>query len=338
MKADNQIPKAEINVEGVIPEKQQAATEEIQWFLQLLSTPTKKSQLEVPVRRVIIAKNFNATVNEVSPFHKINGIEYKAQRRAVQAIAKTIEHIENDRISFSLIFDGEVLGSWEERAKAFRFEKFLHELVHIVVDSARFKKLGAKNFYADEKTAEGIGLSLALVTRNEYIVDRMVNELCQKFLKDDDNQPVPLARLYSAEGFDFRATLCELIGKMPEFIVQNVLDFKERRIAMDMFWPRICEFLDELLTVFAHCAATYDRQESWPQTLSEISQTHAYKSFLNGHLEAIHREWQRGFNESDYDEAQSVEAIAKEIRGIFHRCGLTLTNVSGGIYVSVDFV
>lgn len=337
MKADNQIPKAEINVEGVTPEKQQAATEEIQWFLQLLSTTTKKLQLEVLVKRVIIAKNFNATVNEVSLFHKINGIEYKAQRRAVRAIAKTIEHIENERISFSLVFDGEVFGSWEEQAKAFRFEKFLHELVHTVIDGARFKKSGTKNFHPDEKTAEGVCLSLALVTRNEYIVDRMVDELCQEFITDDDNQPMSLARLYSAEGFDFRATLLELIGKMPEFIAQNVLDFKEWHITMDRFWPRICAFLEELLTVFAHCAATYGRQEGWLQTLSEISQTRAYRSFLSGHLEAIHREWQRRFGESDYDEAQSVEAIAKEIRGIFHRCGLTLTNVSGGIYVSVDF-
>ena len=52
----------------------------------------------------------------------------------------------------------------------------------------------------------------------------------------------------------------------------------------------------------------------------------------------IHREWQRWFDEPDSNEASSAKAIGKEIRGIFQRCGLTLTNVSNGIYVSVDFV
>ncbi|MBA7636099.1 hypothetical protein ES703_43714 [subsurface metagenome] len=266
------------------------------------------------------------------------GIEYKAQRRTVRTIGKTIEHIENERISFSLVFDGEVFGSWEERAKAFRFEKFLHELVHTVIDSARFERLGAQEFYPNEKTAEGVCLSLALVATNEYIVDRIVDELCQNSLVNDDHQPVPLAKIHSAQGVDFRITLSELMDKMPSFIIQNIQDFREWRMTMDTLWPRIYEFLEELLTVFAHYAAAYDRQEGWCQTLADISRTQAYRSFLSGHLETIHREWQRWFDEPDSNEASSAKAIGKEIRGIFQRCGLTLTNVSNGIYVSVDFV
>ena len=125
---------------------------------------------------------------------------------------------------------------------------------------------------------------------------------------------------------------------MREFIVRGVLDFKERRIAIDELWFRICQFLDELLTVFAHCAAIYEQQEEWLQTLADISQTQAYRSFLGGHIEAIHKEWQGWFNEPATNETENLEAIGNEIRGIFQRCGLTLTNVSDGIYVSVDFV
>jgi len=338
MIGNNQLHATEINVEGVDPERQQAAVDEILWLLQILSTVTRESLGDVMVRRVIIAKDFDATINALSPQWKTSEVKYKAQRHTVRAIGKIIEHVENDNISFSLVFDGEVFHSWDEQAKAFRFEKFLHELVHVVIDAGRFQKLGAGKYYPNEKTAEGICLSLALNATNEYKVDRKVDELCKKFISDNEHQPVPLVKLYLAEGFDFRATLLELMGKMPEFIVRNVLDFKEWRIAIDELWPRICQFLDELLTVFAHCAAIYDQEEEWLQTLADVSQTEAYRSFLGGHIEAIHKEWQRLFNEPPADETENLQAIANEIRGIFHRCGLTLTNVPDGIYVSVDFV
>jgi len=338
MIGNNQVHATEINVEGVDPERQQAAVDEIRWFLKILSTATRKSLGDVAVRRVIIAQDFDATINALSPQWKTSEVKYKAQRRTVRAIAKIIEHVENDNISFSLVFDGEVFHSWDEQAKAFRFEKFLHELVHVVIDARRFQRLGTGKYYPNEKIAEGICLSLALNAANEYKVDRMVDELCTEFIADKEHQPVPLVKLYLAEGFDFRVTLLELMGKMPEFVAQNVLDFKEWRITIDELWPRICQFLDELLTVFAHCAAMYDQQEEWLQTLADISQTQAYRLFLGGHIELIHEEWQRLFDEPPADETENLQAIANEIRGIFHRCGLTLTNVPEGIYVSVDFV
>lgn len=328
------VRETEIDMEGVIPEREEAAVQEIRWLLQVLSMISKK----VRVERVVVAKDFDATINKLLSVHKAYGIEYKAQRRSVRAIAKTLRHIENEKISFSLLFDGEVFGSWEERAKAFRFEKFLHELVHTILDNARFERVGAKDFYADARTAEGVCLSLALVTRNEYIVDRIVDELCQKCLTDEDHQPVRLAKLHLAEGVDFRPTLSELMETMPSFIGQNVRDFKLWRMTIDTLWPRMCQFVEELLTVFAHCAATHDRQEEWRRTLADISGTEAYRSFLSGHLEGIHREWQKWFDEPDRDEAVSLEAMQNEIREILRRCGLTLTNVSEGTYVEVDFI
>ncbi len=338
MNGYNQMHETEINVEGVEPERQQAAVDEILWLLQVLRTATKQSSKGITVRSVIIAKDFDATVNALSPQWKASEVKYKAQRRTVRAIGKIVEHIENDNISFSLVFDGEVFRSWDEHGKAFRFEKFLHELVHVVIDARRFRESDIGKYYPNEKTAEGICLSLALNATNEYKVDRIVDELCRELISDDEHQPVPLVKLYLAEGFDLRLTLLELMGKMHEFIVRDVLDFKESRITIDELWPRICQFLDELLTVFAHCAAIYDQQEEWLQTLADIAQTHAYRSFLGGHIEAIHKEWQRLFDESLAEETENLQAIANEIRGIFHRCGLTLTNVPDGIYVSVDFV
>ncbi|MBA7636102.1 hypothetical protein ES703_43717 [subsurface metagenome] len=62
----NQVHEAEINVEGVVPERQQAAVDEIRWFLKLLSAVTRKSRVDVAVKRVLIAKNFDATINELS--------------------------------------------------------------------------------------------------------------------------------------------------------------------------------------------------------------------------------------------------------------------------------
>ena len=324
----------EINVGGVTAGRKEAAVEEIRWFLRVLSRVSKKAKIE----RVVIAKDFDATINRLSSVHKAYGIEYKAQRRSVRAAAKVLVHVENDEISFSLIFDGETFGSWEESAKGLRFEKFLHELSHIVLYDARFERVGTENFYPNENTAEGVCFSLALITRDEYIVDRVVDKFCREFLTDEHHQPVHLAKLHMAEGVDFRVVLAELMGKMPNFIRQNVRDFKLWRTTIEVLWPEILQFLEELLTVFAHCAATYDTLKEWGQILADISATEAYRTFLGGHLERIHEEWQKWFSEPHYDEAGSLDVIQDQIRQTFRNCGLTLTNVANGIYVTVDLI
>lgn len=332
--AGNRVHHTEINVEGVVAERKEAAVEEVRWFLRVLDRVSKKAKIE----RVIIAKDFDATINRLSSVHKAYGIEYKAQRRSVRAAAKVLVHIENDNISFSLVFDGNTFGNWEASAKGLRFEKFLHELSHIALYDTRFEKVGTERFYANENTAEGVCFSLALTTRDEYVVDRVVDKLCQEFLTDEHHQPVHLAKLHMAEGVDFRVVLAELMGKMPGFIRQNVRDFKLWRKTIEALWPEILQFLEELLTVFAHCAATYDGLKEWGQIFADISATEAYRAFLRGHLERIHEEWQKWFSEPHYDEAGSLDVIQNRIREIFRNCGLTLTNVSDGIYVSVDFI
>lgn len=326
--------RTEINVEGVTAGRREAAVEEIRWFLRVLGRVSKKAKIE----RVVIAKDFDDTINRLSSVHKAHGIEYKAQRRSVRAAAKVLVHIENDVMSFSLVFDGKAFGSWKEGAKGLRFEKFLHELSHIVLYDARFERVGTANFYPNENTAEGVCLSLALITRDEYTVDRVVDKLCREFLTDEHHQPVHLAKLHMAEGVDFRVVLAELMGEMPNFIRQNVRDFKLWRKTIEVLWPEILQYFEELLTVFAHCAATYDRLKEWGQILVDISATEAYKEFLSGHLERIHEEWQKWFSEPHYDEAGSLDVIQNQIREIFRNCGLTLTNVPDGIYVSVDFI
>ena len=96
MNGYNQIHDTEINVEGVEPEKQQTAVDEIRWFLKILSTATKEARGGITVRRVVIAKDFNASINELSPQLKTSKVKYKAQRHTVRAIGKIIEHVENE--------------------------------------------------------------------------------------------------------------------------------------------------------------------------------------------------------------------------------------------------
>lgn len=129
-----------------------------------------------------------------------------------------------------------------------------------------------------------------------------------------------------------------LMGKMPNFIRQNVRDFKLWRTTIEVLWPEILQFLEELLTIFTHCAATYDRLKEWDQILADVSATEDYRAFLRGHLERIHEEWQKWFSEPHYDEARSLDVIQDRIRQIFRNCGLTLTNVANGIYVTVDLI
>ena len=76
----------------------------------------------------------------------------------------------------------------------------------------------------------------------------------------------------------------------------------------------------------------------WNNKYQTIIETEAYKLFLGGHLEKLHTEWKKYFDQNSYDETKSFEVMQREIMKIFKKCGLSFANVTEGIYIKVDSI
>lgn len=323
----------DINIEGVIAQKRDEAINEIREYLTILFNGFSA---EVKISKVIVASDFERTINDLWSSLKDYGIEYEAKRYSVTAVGKILHNIENSDISFTVVIDGKHIGNWEDMARATRFELFMHEFMHAFIDHNRFKRMGIDGFTRDINTIEGVCFTLAL-SRDEYIVDSYVDMLCKKSLTDVNKEPVGLNRLNLERGINYFEIFMQLLNDMPEFVRTNIMEFKTYKKDIVGFWHIISSFVDELLTVFAHLTGSQGREEDWEKKGEEISNTEAYKKFLVGHLKNIYSEWMNYFSDG-YDEVKSLEIIQNEIKEIFQNCGLTFSNKDEGIYITVDFI
>jgi hypothetical protein len=322
-----------IDVEGVVSRRQDEAKNEI---IEYLTIFTKSFSEEVTISKVIVASDFEQTINNLWSGSKEYGLKYKAKRYSVKAVGKILHNIENNNISFIVIIDGKYIGNWQNNEKATRFEIFLHEFVHAFLMKKRFKRMGVDGFRNDYSTIEGTCFSLAL-SRDEYVVDSYMDILCKKFLTDINKEPLGLKRLNLERGINYLDTFMQLLNDMPNFVRTHIMEFKTHKKNISEFWNIQCSFVDELLTVFAHLAGSQDKEEDWENVSKTISNTEAYKTFLVGHLKNIYLEWINFFMDG-YDEVKSLEVIRNEIKEIFHHCGLNFKNVDKGIYITVNSI
>ncbi len=320
-----------INVEGVIPSRREVAEKEIGEYLGLFQRSFAAEAIDIG--GITIAADFEKMITRLLPGLAGDGFSYKAKHRSGKAIGKTLRILDDNGISFNIVLDGAYLGKWEDDAKPTRIEVIFHELFHARLENKRFISLGKAGFRNDYRTIEGVCFSLAL-TRDEYIVDCYVDELCKRLLMDDNNQPVSLRQLNAARGINYRDVYLKLLEDMPGFIDNNIAGFKAGRQNTAALWNSISGYVEELLTTFAHLAGSQEREEDWADVQKTMSETPAHQKYLAGRLRVIYTEWLNYFTD-DYDEAGSLQTIGEEIRGILENCGLRFKNVPEGINIRI---
>lgn len=320
-----------ISVEGAVPSRQAAAKREIREYLSLFRKSI--SPEEVDISQVMIAADFEDAVNRALPGLVAEKYNFTSQHRTGKAVGKTLPAIEGGDISFTVIIDGGVLGGWKDNEKATRFEILFHEFFHAFIYRKRFTVMGIDSFRNDYRTIEGVCFSLAL-TRDEYIVDSFLDVLCKKSLYDENNVPYGLNRLNLERGTDYLAIFSELVNGMPGFIDSHTTGFKTGQKSMSELWNGVCSYIEEILTVFAHLAASREKESDWDSVKKTVSGLEPYQQYLAGHLKKIYTEWVNYFLDG-YDEAKSLAIIQNEIQEIFHKCGLSFKNVKDGIHITV---
>lgn len=327
----------EIDVEGVVEHQRQSATREIEAILSSLS----RNDLLDHIEKIIIASNFATTVDRINRmiFHDI--APYEPRRSHVEAVAKTMRYVRDQEIRFILVFNGESIGGWhpEPALRALRLELIAHEVMHTLLDRARFERSGPADFFERSGSAEEFLYYLALYTRDEYVANRIVDEILKDVLTDDSGQPLGSADLHKALfGVGRTSDLISLLTEMYSLIRKKVRDFKYRLLTLDDLWPLIVGQIEQALTLFAYISAQHDKSPQWEEIFEEISATKGYKAFFAEHWSAIHAEWQKWFNATCEEREKSLHQISAWLRGVFGKCGVELGTTERGMYISVHFV
>jgi hypothetical protein len=320
-----------INLEGVMPHRREAAQKEIGEYLALFRRSFAAD--DVNISGIIIAEDFERTVNQLLPELVKDGYDYKAQHHSGKAIGKTVRALNDKGISFNIVLDGGYTGKWEDDARPARIELIFHELFHAWLDKKRFDRMGQAGFKNDYLTIEGVCYGLALI-RDEYLVDCYLDEVCRRFLIGDDKVPIGLKQLNLVRGIDYRDEYLNLLADMPGVIDTVINDVKAGRKTIAKAWRTIHDYVEEILTTFAHLAAGQEKEPDWKDIQKSITETPAHQKYLAGHTRVIYTEWLNFFSEN-YDEVASLEIIRKEIQEIFHACGLNFRNVAEGIFISL---
>ncbi len=322
--------KTTIDVKGVIPGKRAKARQEAREYLDLFQKNFVKDK--TGINTIIIAGDFKDAINELRG-EPGTGRQYRAARRATIAIGRTLRSVTDEAITFTVVIDGGQFGGWEDSEKPARVEIFFHEFIHAWLEAKRFARTGKEGFIIDTHTVEGVLLSLAL-TRDEYIADSYADEICKRLLTDEENRAVGLAKLNEARGIDYEATFIKLVSGMDDFVKRNMGDFRGQRKSAGQMWHDVGDYIEEILTVFAHLAGSREKEADWGEVKQRIAAPEPYTKYLAGHLKKIYTEWINYFLDG-YDEAKSLDTISREIEAILRGCGLEFRNVKGGIYVTV---
>jgi hypothetical protein len=320
-----------INVKGVMPHRREEAQKEIGEYLALFKKSFASDQMNIT--SITIAENFEQTINQLLPELVKDGYNYSSRHRSGKAIGKTVRTVNDSGISFNIVLDGGYIGKWEDNARPARIELIFHELFHAWLDKKRFNRIGAAGFKNDYLTIEGVCYGLALI-RDEYLVDCYLDEVCQRFLIGDKNGSIGLKQLNLAREIDYRDEYLKLLADMPGVIDTVITGVKAGRKTIAEAWHDIHDYVEEVLTTFAHLAAGQEKEPDWKDIQKTITETPAHQKYLAGHTRVIYTEWLNYFSEN-YDEVKSLEIIGKEIREIFHACGFRFRNVADGIYISI---
>ncbi len=319
MSLDNAI---EINVDGVVIERQEAAKQDlINQFKPLVDS------LKISIK-VIVTKNFNVEINNI--LRQQSGLEtnYSQKRNHCFAVAKTIPFFDNENARFVIVLDANTFGRWEETDFS-RRQVLSHESIHLIDELLLFKELGINIFKNPFSSVEAFKLTLAFDIWMEYHAERFSIEWINNAIKTVAPEAIITYGLHEK----FMNSLEQSVKSLPDFLAQNTEDFANREIGIEKLWSDCYLRLRETLILAALVTSQLD-------ATSRVNQTHEFfqddYSFFSSRWSEIHNHMQTLYQTENKFDKDVFDDIGDELITLFENCGLRLSNVDEGIYVAVE--
>ena len=321
----------DIEVPGIPPELQSTAKEDICRLLDAIMRVADKQGVQFLLDRVRITDRFEDDVNRL--LNERSGLTgYVAARRNAHAIGKTLwTRSEQGDLSFVVIIDASQIGPWA-LSNSRCLITVLHELIHVLREERHLERLGEEEYTANGDTREQWLDGWACLLLDEFDVDRLVDVIVGGLAKKEDGQPWSLRELDEAQGLDWVHGLLESLGRLPQFVDEEVWQYRTRQMGIDDLAMSVIPYIKDLLRLLSHTAARYMGTDLWPDIVERIKETDASKRFVREHLDTILAH----FDDAQSPLEESIQAVGQAVEGIFHNCGLGFRTDPQGVYISVS--
>jgi hypothetical protein len=232
----------------------------------------------------------------------------------------------DDNISFTVVFNADHLGRWDESLSLWRFNFFVHEATHIVDDIFRFKEIGNACFSEPITGEENINY-LSYLIWTEYNAVRTSAEALASIgsinASDVEKYTIQVGYVDS---------FVALIKMLPDFLTKNITDFRERKIDIDTLTTIVFPILRQAMILATYVDAQLDGLKNGNRAEQFVEGKY---SFFVERWSVIHDKIKILYESQKTFDKEAKGVIANEIRKLYYNCGFTLTDTEKGLYVGV---
>ena len=320
-----------LELPGVPIEMQSVAKEDIRELANGIAGAADTLGIPFLLQRIRLTDRFEDDVNQL--LQQRSGITgYTAARHNAHAVAKTIwtRSLAGD-FGFSVVIDVDGMGPWNLNNPRC-LTTVLHELSHVLCEVRHLKRLGEEEYTAIGDTRERWLDRWATLILDEFVVDRLVDNIVRGIASKDDGQPCSLRELEESQGIDWIGGLLDRYVQMPQFIDEKVWQFRTSQIEIGDMAAAVIPAVQDLLTLLSHTASKYLGTERWPEVVERVKDTEACHRFFKENLDVILGQ----FDDSQLPFEESVQIVAQATERIFGYCGLRFETIPEGVYIAVD--
>ena len=232
----------EIRLDGVSNNQKAIAEEEIKSLLDNFF-----SENENPVALIWIAKSFREAI---CSFH--GNSSYTPSHEYGTAAAKTMSMLNDGKLVFTLVFDGNVFGKWEKEKRIFRTSLLSHEFVHVADGYRQWLEEGTDKFFAKPVRYQESLLHNAWILWEEFDACRLVMEVLGKVAKEFGGKVHDDLSVGNAE------TLYTMLKDIRHFIDQRIRDYRLSELTLDQLQYQITSKVLWILILWAYTIPSVD--------------------------------------------------------------------------------
>jgi hypothetical protein len=313
----------EIILNGVDENKRTEARNEIESILRDFFGE------EHPVSSIIVTENFREEIQQIINRTSGSKIAYDSQHEYGIAYAKTTHYIKDEKLAFTIILDGVILGRWLEEEYLTRLATLLHELIHVRDENLRWKSVGTDEFFKEPKGKQDGLFHNALIVWEEYRANKLVTEIFENLVKEKGWKVNYSYALNHAETFH------NLLGNIHEYVVQNIQDFRNWKLTPTEICYRITSRVCGILVLCAYTYAVIDFSNEIKEKIARIEECEGYHFLLADNWPTIHSILKELYlNANKYIPAH-IHKIANEINAVYLRCGLEISDAGENLWLDV---
>lgn len=314
---------SEICLEGVEEDTQRDRIEtEIKDVLKMFFEDKRN-----PVRRIVIAKDFNETVKRFLGESSWEKRDYNQVHEYGVAFAKTIPEFQHGEIYFNLILDKRLFQNLDSVGRLDRIGTFIHEFTHMLDDELRFDSVGENCFYSIPTPNKEMLFSNALVIWQEYHAERNVCEIYEAVQSEE-------IKFEYTPKIGHLERLKEFLTGLPNFLQESILKFRNWQLTPEKICWLITGRVCDILCLYAYVFALSDAATKLKDKVAELNYLDGYR-FFSGDLEKIQTILLELYENREEYNPELVHQIGSSIDSILRKCGLGIKDVPEGYCVEV---